>query len=64
MIGSRDERYAGEECLSGAGRHGFRVSQQHALRPGLSCLAAAGRDACHRIARQSAGIAGGAALPE
>ncbi len=41
MIGTWDERYAGEEYLFGTEPNGFLVSQQHLLRPGLSCLAVA-----------------------
>ncbi len=41
MASMWDERYSGEEYLFGTDPNAFLVSQQHLLRPGMSCLAVA-----------------------
>ncbi|HEY5995248.1 MAG TPA: class I SAM-dependent methyltransferase [Gallionellaceae bacterium] len=41
MASMWDERYAGEEYLFGTEPNAFLVSQQHLLKPGMSCLAVA-----------------------
>lgn len=41
MASMWDERYAGDEYLFGTEPNAFLVSQQHLLKPGMSCLAVA-----------------------